>query len=125
MKHIGILGLLFPVLAQGQLAWVGPDCLIWWESNPPAELVQGYNVHIRSTSGPTVVVDTNVGNAVSTTCSAQGLSNGRYEVWVTAYNPAGESGPSNVVPFALATSAPGAPGGVTAPQGLTVESAGN
>ena len=119
-----LTGMLLSFGALANPIWVGPDCEISWEPNPPAEMVQGYNIHIRNTGGPMVVIDASVGNATSTTCSAQGLTQGRYEAWVTAYNPVGESGPSNVVPFVLVTSAPDSPGGVTAPTGMSIKSVG-
>lgn len=119
-----IIGLMLPMAALAQVpVWVGPDCRIRWDHNPPAELVQGYSIHIRRTDGPILVVDTVLGYVNETTCGAHSLAQGRYDVWVTAYNPAGESGPSETIPFVLATGAPGTPA-VTAPQNVHVESAG-
>ena len=125
MRGLGLAGLFAfsgASMAQAPI-WVGPDCLISWDHNPAAELVQGYNVHVRNTSGPVVSVDSNVGYVNEATCSALSLAQGRYEVWVTAYNPVGESDPSDVLPFVLVTGAPGTPA-VTAPANLSIESAG-
>lgn len=115
-----LLGLLlFPLVAAAQV-WVGPDCLMTWDANPPGELVQGYRVYVTG-QNPAVEIQYNVGDVLETTCSTVGLATqGRYEMHLTAYNPAGESDPSDVVPFVLVVSAPGTPGGVSAPRNVRV-----
>ena len=105
-------------------SWVGPDCRFVWNANPAEQLVEGYIIHIRNRGGDLVVIDTNVGNVTETTCSTHGLAQGRYDAWLTAYNPVGESLPSDTVPFVLAKDPPGSPGGVSAPDGFEIESAG-
>ena len=115
--------LLASMSAQAQVAWVGPDCRIAWDANPAAELVEGYRVYLEA-DNPVSITQQSVVGATEITCSALGLTQGIYEAYVTAYNPAGESAPSARYPFVLATSAPGGPGGVSAPQGLRIESAG-
>lgn len=128
VARIWLIGIMVTIIGTCSLAraetWVGPDCLFKWDANPADQLVEGYRIHIRNRGGDLVVIDASVGSATQTTCSAQGLTQGRFEAWVTAYNPAGESGPSAVVPFVLAQTEPNTPGGVGAPAGFAIESAG-
>ena len=117
------LALLAPVLAQAAPTWVGPDCIISWRHNSVEEMVEGYSIHINRTDGVVFVVDQRLGYVNEVNCSTFQLEQGRYDVYVKAYNPVRESGPSETVPFVLVTSAPGTPA-VTAPQDMSVVSAG-
>lgn len=123
-KYLPFLLTLLPFHASAAPVWVGPDCRITWDANPPDEFVQGYKVHIRNRGAtPSFIVDSDVGDVTQTTCGAFSIPQGRYEIWLTAYNPARESGPGNVVPFVLLTAAP-EDLDVSAPTNTTVESAG-
>lgn len=58
---------------------------------PPAQNIQGYRIYKDGQLVDTVPPD-------QTTYTLAGLEGGRaYEVWVTSYNDAGESAPSNVI----------------------------
>ena len=119
-----ILPLLLLPLTAGAETWVSLEtCQPNWNPNPPEELVQGYRVHIESRDGtPATSIVYDVGNTTQTTCSTVGLSaQGRYDLYLTAYNVVGESGPSEIVPFVLVVSAPGTPGGVTPPTGVKIK----
>ena len=108
--------LLFACSATAQV-WTGPGWGLRWDANPPQELVQGYRVYIQQ-NDPLVISETDVGNRTEIEFTELNLMQGRYEAYVTAYNPAGESEASNVVPFVYVTAAPGEPNGVSAPTGL-------
>ncbi len=92
--------------------WVSPDCEVTW--SPPTEgaPVQGYRVYFEKQS-PYELSNFNVGLNTRFACAVANLSTGSWKAWVTAFNIVGESGPSNVVPFELVTSAPGSPVGVS------------
>ncbi len=102
------------VMAQ---VWSGPGWGLRWQPNPPQELVQGYRVYIQQ-NDPLIINETDIGNRTTIAFTELNLTQGRYEAYVTAYNPAGESEASNVVPFVYVTSAPGEPNGLSAPTGL-------
>lgn len=110
MRRLIWLLCLFPGLAWGEV-WVGPDCVMTWDP-PVVGPVQGYRVYVSSGS-PVNVAITDVGANTQTTCNQANAAQGDNEVYVTAYNPVGESGPSETVPFVLVVSAPGVPGGVS------------
>lgn len=85
--------------------WVGPDCTMAWDHSTP-DVVQGYHVVCDGTQAGDTPDQT-------ITCVALGITQGHHECYVTAYNPTGESGASNTLPFVFTVSAPDAPTGVS------------
>ena len=108
-QSIWILVLLFlayPVQAQ---VWVDENnCALEWD--PPTEggPVQGYRVHLES-QDPVNISILNVGNVLSVECASLNPAVGLNTAFVTAYNPVGESPPSNTVSFLVVKFPPGAP----------------
>ena len=101
--------------------WIAPDThQLVWDANPSTEMVEGYRVYVESTGPNALLANQVVGLATRIPLVVFDLPQGRYRAWVTAYNPLGESGPSNVVPFVLVRSVPGDPGGVSAPAGAKI-----
>ena len=119
MKAIPILVLVlaflpFDVTAQ---TWTGPGWGLRWSPNPPQELVEGYRVYIDK-QDPAELSTYDAGSRTAVPLVELGLTSGRYDAWVTAYNPVGESEPSNTVPFVYVADEPGGGGELTAPGGL-------
>jgi hypothetical protein len=85
--------------------WVGPGCSLAWDHATP-DVVQEYRVYI---DGVQAFATPDQG----ATCEDIGLVQGAYTAHVTAANPTGESGASNIVPFVFTVSAPVAPTGAT------------
>ena len=99
----------FTALAAAE-TWVSPNCTIRWQAPTGGSEVEGYNVYLKQTDATSRVTD--VGDKLEVLCEDLNLSVGRWSVYVTAYNPAGESEASNIVPFVLVASAPASPNGV-------------
>ena len=104
MKKLWFL-LLLVAAPVSALDWVSPTCSFVWDHSTP-DVVQGYHfflngVQVGDTAEQTI------------TCQTLGVTVGRHEAYVTAYNPSGESEASNTVPFVFTTAAPVAPIGVS------------
>ncbi len=74
-------------------ASVSAENLVWDASTTPPECVDGYNVYFNGEVQ-------NVGKVTSCDIAALPLESCTlYTLWVTAYNSAGESEPSNTVTY--------------------------
>jgi hypothetical protein len=103
MKKLLFLSLLLVPLSAPALDWVGPTCTLLWDHSTP-DVVQEYRVFIDGVKAGATPDQT-------ITCAALAVTEGRHDAYVTAYNPSGESGASNTVPFVFTVSAPVAPTG--------------
>jgi hypothetical protein len=108
------------LLASAPAAWAigtvtGPECTFNWTHDPTTvDVVEGSKVHVadNGTLANEIVVD--VGNVTTATCTQVGLAqNGQYYAAVSAYNRAGDSGVSNIVPFVLIRTAPNPPASIS------------
>ena len=110
MKWLLIYYVLILALVTGWAAaradtWVGPNCTMSWD-HPAPDVVQGYHVICNGTQAGDTAEQT-------ITCATLEIAEGKHECYVTAYNPTGESGASNTLPFVFTVSAPVAPTGVS------------
>lgn len=104
-----VLAQLLTVAAHAE-TWVSLNCKITWNAPTTGGEVQGYRVYLQAPD--TTATTTDVGLATTALCTSLNVTAGRWQVWVTAYNPVGESEASAVVPFVVHDSAPGSPSGV-------------
>ena len=117
MKAIPALVLIFLTFDATAQTWTGPGWGLRWNPNPPEELVEGYRVYIDK-ENPAGLETYDVGSRTQVPLVELGLTSGRYDAWVTAYNPVGESNPSTILPFVFVADEPGGGGELTAPGGL-------
>ena len=102
MKTIlwAILLIAIPYISKAEQWLEGADCLLTWQAGAGGGPVEGYRLYLEAGS-PAVISSIDVGTATESTCGALGAVQGQNRVWVTAYNPAGESSPSTAVRFRL------------------------
>ena len=103
MKRLAIIALVF-FAASAQAATVGPGCSFAWDYvDPMPSHVDGFRLYV----GGSVAWE---GAVKTVTCATAGIdTSGEYSIYVTAYNAAGESAPSNIVGFTFAATAPSSP----------------
>ncbi len=101
-------GFLNPAHAEG--VSVGPDCTFSWVRDPATAATVTKSTVYTGTTANALNTAADVGNVTTATCSALGLTlSGQYYAAITDSNIAGESVKSNIVPFVLVTTPPGAP----------------
>ena len=84
--------------------WASPEQSLAWD-HPTPDVVQGYRIFCEAVKAGDTANQT-------ITLAELTITEGRHECYVIAYNPSGESGASNTVPFVFTTSAPDTPTGV-------------